>query len=53
MSQVQSITRMFCGCTGLNVLPDINGWNIDHIKERLDVFKGCSTKLNIPPKYLG
>ena len=25
---------------------------IDNVKEKLEVFKGCSTKLSIPAKYL-
>ena len=43
---------MFCGCANLSAIPDINNWHIDNVKEKLEVFKGCSTKLSIPAKYL-
>ena len=52
MSQVESVARMFCGCSNLSAIPDINRWNIDHVKEKFDIFKGCSNKLIIPPKFM-
>ena len=39
---------MFYGCKGLNVLPDLNKWNVTSLEQYSFMFHDCKLTLNIP-----
>ena len=46
--RVQNMSYMFENCSKLTDLRNLSKWNINKVKEALDMYRGCNKKLKTP-----
>ena len=45
------MSDLFYDCLSLTNIPDISKWNIEKVKNKMNMFKNCPNSLNIPSKF--
>ena len=47
-NNITDMSCMFSYCSELSSLPDISKWNTSNVNDKVDMFYGCKSDLNIP-----